>query len=218
MPISNLGKLVRDGSGALSIDSILTNLQMAQNEANAATQKRLEEALGIYDKIISQYEPGGAFGAGVEAQIERGATKSVAQGTQDLVSSGLYGITQTAGLRKKYEEEVGQPARLILEDLRLERLAQAQQAKAGVLERVEDVGPDLGMIAQLMQQVGMGQGGGVTTDLNIRGLSKFAPFHEVASKIPTVPKTTASPSVVYGSDKAKEFWAKGLTTGTLQRY
>ncbi|KKL18495.1 hypothetical protein LCGC14_2474940, partial [marine sediment metagenome] len=100
-----------------SYQEIIANFQAKQDAANLANQKRYEEAIALYSDIVEQYKPGGAFGTGFEAQLERQKTKTVAGQTQSLVSSGLYGTTQTAGLGKKWEEEVGAPARLKLEDL-----------------------------------------------------------------------------------------------------
>lgn len=134
------------------IDTLIQQFQEAQEKANAANEARYAQALVEYDKIIELYSPEGAFGKGFEAQLERGRTKAVAQGTQQLVSSGLYGTTTTAGLGKKFEEEVATPARLQMEDIRMQRLAGAREAKAGLVERREDVGPDYDMLAQLAMQ------------------------------------------------------------------
>ncbi|KKN18000.1 hypothetical protein LCGC14_0960260 [marine sediment metagenome] len=125
-------------------------------EARAANEQRYGEAKNIYEQIIGLFSPGGEFGKGFEAQIGRAKTKSVAQGTQALVSSGLYGTTQTAGLAKKFEEEVGMPARLQMEDVRISKYAGAMGAKAGMIERREDEYPDYSMIMNLMRQVSGG--------------------------------------------------------------
>ncbi|KKM66508.1 hypothetical protein LCGC14_1480440 [marine sediment metagenome] len=124
--------------------------------ARAANEQRYAEAKNIYEQIIGLFQPGGQFGKGFEAQIGRAKTKSVAQGTQALVSSGLYGTTQTAGLAKKFEEEVGAPARLQMEDVRMSKYAGAMGAKAGMIERREDEYPDYSMIMNLMGQIAGG--------------------------------------------------------------
>jgi len=134
------------------VDNILAKWEAAQAEANRRNEERYRQALEEYDKIIQMYSPGGAFGKGFEAQLERGRIKSLAQGTQALVSSGLYGTTMQAGLGKKFEEEVATPARLQLEDLRMQRLAGARQARAGLIERREDVAPSYALMAQLAAQ------------------------------------------------------------------
>ncbi|MDD3092240.1 MAG: hypothetical protein PHI12_14505 [Dehalococcoidales bacterium] len=134
------------------LEDLLAKFQADAERANQANEARYREAMDEYNKIIELYSPGGAFGQGFEAQLERARTKSVAQGTQQLVSSGLYGTTTAAGLGKKFEEEVGTPARQQMEDIRYERLASARAGKAGLIERREDVGPDYGLIAQLAMQ------------------------------------------------------------------
>lgn len=124
----------------------------ASAEREAAVKKRETEARGLYDEIIGMYQPGGAYGKGTEAMLERQKTKSIAQAQQGLVSSGLFGTTMTAGLPKKFEEEVGMPTRSKLEDLRYGALSQALTGKAGFLERIEDMPLDTGLIAQLTKQ------------------------------------------------------------------
>ena len=136
----------------MAYQDIIANFQAKQDAANAANEKRYEEALALYGDIVEQYKPGGAFGAGFESTLERQKTKTVAGQTQQLVSSGLYGTSVTAGLGQKFEEEVGMPARLKLEDMRMGRYAEAVGQKAGLIERREDTGPDYGMIAQLSAQ------------------------------------------------------------------
>jgi len=131
---------------------ILSQYEAAQAKAREAAAAREAEIRELYDEIIERYGPTGAFGKGYEAQLERQKAREVAAGGQALVSSGLYGTTQLAGLGKKFEEEVGAPARLKLEDIRAERLSQAQIGKAGFVERIEDIYPDYAMMAKLMAQ------------------------------------------------------------------
>lgn len=141
------------------LDDLLAKFQQDQERANAANEARYQEAKAEYDKIIEQYLPGGAFGQGFEAQLERARTKSIAQGMQALVSSGLASTTEAATLGKRFEEEVGAPARQQMEDIRYERLASARAGKAGLIERREDIGPDYGLIAQLAAQASSGPSG-----------------------------------------------------------
>jgi len=133
----------------MSYTDIIARFQAQQAAARRANELRYAQALKLYDQIIKQYETGGGFGAGWEAQLGRQKVKDIAAGQQSLVSGGLFGTTITAGLPKKWEEEVGTPARLKLEDIRMERLSQALQAKAGLIERREDIGPDYATIAAL---------------------------------------------------------------------
>ena len=97
----------------------------AQEKANEANQKRYNEAMKLYDNMIKRFGPGGTFMSGAEAGLERTKTKDVASGSQALVSAGLSNTTMPAGLGKRWEEEIGGPQRLKLEDMRQERLTQA---------------------------------------------------------------------------------------------
>lgn len=140
-------------------DDLLARFEAQQATANEANEKRYDQAMAIYDEIIAQYQPGGAFGQSVEAGLQREKTRTVAKQTQDLTSSGLFGTSLTAGLGSKFEEEVGQPTRLRAQDISFERLASASQGKASFIERREDTGPDYATIASLAQTAGQGGGG-----------------------------------------------------------
>ena len=139
------------------VDTLIAQFQAQQESANAANELRFKQGMDIFDRIIKQQEAGGTFEKATEAAIERGRVKSVAQGTQALVSSGLASTTQAAGLGKKFEEEVGTPARLQAADVQSQRLMQALTGKAGFIERREDVGPDFATIAGLAKSIGAGR-------------------------------------------------------------
>jgi len=136
----------------MSYQDIIANFQQQQEAARAANEARYAESLKLYDEIIKQYQPEGGFLKGAETELGREKVRTVAGQEQKLVSSGLFGTSTTAGLGSKWEAEVGQPARLKLEDVRMGRLAQALGAKAGAIERREDIGPDYATIAALSQQ------------------------------------------------------------------
>jgi len=133
------------------VQSYVGGIQQLQEKQNVATKKRETEIRKILDEIIGMYAPGGSFGKGTEAMIERQKAKSIAQGTQALVSSGLYGTTMAAGLGKQFEEEVGMPTRLKLEDVRFGQYAGAMGQKAGMVERIEQEPIDYAMLAQMIQ-------------------------------------------------------------------
>lgn len=125
--------------------------KQAADKATAANEKRYKEITGIWDNIISQYQPGGSFGQGALAMYEQGKKGAMATGMQSLVSSGLSNTTVAAGLPIKYEQEVGTPFRLQLEDMRINRLSEAQAGKAGAIERRTDAYPDPNLFAGLTQ-------------------------------------------------------------------
>jgi len=98
----------------------------------------ISEIVGLLDEIIERYRPGGKFGTAELALLEREKEKSLARTAQDLTSRGLAGTTIGTGAAKSWEEEIGMPARLRLEDIRSQRLAEAMGAKAGYLEREQE--------------------------------------------------------------------------------
>ena len=91
-----------------------------------------KETLAAIERAKAQYAPGGGFGAGTEAGLERGRVKAMASGMQGLVSAGLAGTTMAGTLGKKYEEEVGAPTRLGLEERRAQALSGIEMAQAGM--------------------------------------------------------------------------------------
>ncbi|GAI23362.1 unnamed protein product, partial [marine sediment metagenome] len=85
-------------------------------------------------RAMAYYAPGGGYGAGVEAGLERGRTRAVAGGMQSLVSAGLAGTTMAAGLGKKYEEEVAMPARARVEETRAGAISGLEAMKAQIIQ------------------------------------------------------------------------------------
>ncbi len=108
-------------------------------QANLARQQRIE---GIYSSMLERYQPGGTFEKAGLGQIERAKTKGVGQETQQMISSGMYGTTTAAGTGRRWEADVGAPARLRLEDIMGQRRTGIQQQKAGFLERIQQPYPD----------------------------------------------------------------------------
>lgn len=88
----------------------------------------------VLDRIIKQYEPGAEFGKGERALLKRAKTRAMAGVGQQLAGAGLAGTTVGAGAAQRWEEEIGMPAELKLEDVRTERLVQALLAKAGFIQ------------------------------------------------------------------------------------
>lgn len=150
-------------SSSSSSNAALDAYKKAAEQAREANEKRYQEGLGIFSNLEKMYQPGGSFGQGALAQYEIGKKQAMAQGMQNLVSSGLANTTTAAGMPLKYEQEVGTPFRLQLEDMRMQNLGNIMQQKAGFIERRNDVAPDPGMFASLVQQGASSPGGGGTT-------------------------------------------------------
>jgi len=135
---------------------MINQLMGSTKESQEANKRRETEARGIYGEIISRYGEGGTFGSGIEAELGVQKQKSVAEGTQAAVSAGMANVvggTQAIGnLGKSFEETVGAPARLKLEDLKMEKLTTAQTNLANFVTNISDEGPDAGLIAQLLNR------------------------------------------------------------------
>jgi hypothetical protein len=151
----------------------MTQYSKAFEEARAANEARYQQGLGLLDEAIARYQPGGDFGSGALAQYEVGKRQALATGMQNLINSGLTNTTVAAGMDLKYEQEVGTPFRLQLEDLRMQNLTEAERAKVGFIEARTDAYPDMGQYASLVAQ-GSSSGGGVSMSPNAAaGLDVF---------------------------------------------
>jgi len=137
---------------------LLESFRKREEGARLSNLARKDQVSKIYQDIIKRYEPGGAFGAGYEAQLQRQKVGDVSRGEQQDIGRGLYGIRNRGA---EWEATTGSSARLKLEDLRMERLSGAQTGMAGFLERIEEPYPDYSaLMAASQAQGGMGYGGG----------------------------------------------------------
>lgn len=119
--------------------------------AGAAGTSMSPSARSAYEKALAHFKPGGGYGAGVEAGLERGRVKATAGGMQSLVSAGLAGTTMAAGLGKKYEEEVAAPTRAKVEGARAEAIANIQMSMAGAEQRGYESAQDRALRLQMQQ-------------------------------------------------------------------
>jgi uncharacterized protein with gpF-like domain len=141
------GREPRRTSGGINYASLYEDLQKRESGARAANIAREKEIRGIYGQEIAQYEEGGAFKQAGLADIERTKTRAIGAGTQQMISSGMYGTTTAASIPVQAEAQAGQ-ARLKLEDLLQQRVTQAKRGLAGFVERIEDPYPDYNMLLQ----------------------------------------------------------------------
>ena len=151
LPNVRIGTVGTAGGG---LSSLLTEFRQREEQARAANLRRYAELMKISERAIKRYQPGGAFEQRGLAEIERQKTKGVGRETQQLISSGLFGTTTMSGVGRRWEAEVGAPARGRLEDIMQQRVTEAERAKMGYIERREDPYPDYGIIAQLAMQAG----------------------------------------------------------------
>jgi len=137
---------------ALSYEDVLRRYEAAAERARRATEQRYQQLLELYGRGIQRYQPGGVFEQRALQQIERQKKIGVGKELQQMISSGLYGTTVAAGAARRWEEQVGMPARLTLEDIMLQRLTEAERGLAGVIERREDIPPSPELYAALLQR------------------------------------------------------------------
>lgn len=93
----------------------------------------------------AQYAPGGGFGKGVEAGLERGRVKAVSAGMQHLVGTGFAGTTMAGGLGLRYEEEVAAPARMGVEERRAQAISGIEMQQAGMGFQASQAGVQRGL-------------------------------------------------------------------------
>lgn len=121
--------------------SLLQDFQKREADARAANKARELEIRKTYENIIAQYEEGGAFKASGLADIERTKTRAIGAGTQQMISSGLFGTTTAASIPVQAEQTAGLQ-RLKLEDILEQRVTEAKLGQASFVERIEEPYPD----------------------------------------------------------------------------
>jgi hypothetical protein len=147
-------KIPTSGSSA----DLLKYYQDLETYQTVQNKTRETEIRGLYGEIINRYSSGGSFEAEALGQLGKQKTQDVGKYTQDMIGSGMYGTTQTAQLGSRWEQEIGAPSRLKLEDIMAQRLSGAQGDMASFIERIQNAYPDTGQIASLFQ--GASSGGG----------------------------------------------------------
>jgi len=171
-----------------TIQDLVNQYARAQQQAKAANEARYKELLGIADEVETLF--GKDYGAGFKAELERAKTRDMASSMQGLVSSGLGGTTRGAGLGKKWEEEVGVPSRLKLEDMIAEKQFGAKQFKAGIIERRTDEYPDYNSLMQAVSSMSSVPQGVATSSQNLYSQNLF---HKMKDTTPTYTTPTYQP-------------------------
>jgi len=111
-------------------------LRSAQSQANKANTRRYQGILGLYS----------GMGNAERTRIARNSRQQAAMLRQRLVSRGMGGSTIVGPMLNRVQET----ANLSYLDV-AERV---NRAKAGVMERVNDVGPSTGAYAQYLYRLG----------------------------------------------------------------
>ncbi|KKN10086.1 hypothetical protein LCGC14_1040230 [marine sediment metagenome] len=141
------------GSGGVpnQYTDFLADFQKREEGARTSNLARETEIRGTYDELINQDQ--GAFRTAGLADIERSKTQAVGAGTQQLISSGLYGTTTAAALPVQAEGQAAR-SRLKLEDIIQQRTNELKLGKAGFVERIDQPYPDYGLLVKAMAAQG----------------------------------------------------------------
>lgn len=128
---------------------LVQNFQRREAGARAANVKRESEIRSTYADIIARLQGGGAFKKAGLADIEESKTQAIGAGTQQLISSGLFGTTTAAAIPVQAEAQA-QRSRLKLEDILEQRVTEAKLGQAAFVERIEDPYPDYNQLIQAL--------------------------------------------------------------------
>lgn len=105
-------------------------LGLFQNQFGKTTQSTVPDA---YKYMVDLYQPGGQYGEGGRAEIQRGANESLAAGQIGLTQTGMSSGTNVAGLRARVAADAAL-ARQKIEDQRIQLLGSSlgQLGQAGL--------------------------------------------------------------------------------------
>ncbi len=146
---SGVSSGVGGGGRGFDYSSLIADFQKREEGARQANIEREQEIRGTYQDLISQSQEGGAFRQAGLADIERSKTQAIGAGTQQMISSGLYGTTTAAAIPAQAESQAGLQ-RLKLEDMLQQRTQELKLGQAGFVERIETPYPDYNMLMQAM--------------------------------------------------------------------
>lgn len=154
---------VGTGAGTVPPGTQATNaFDTKLGEANAANRARETELRALYDKMFGDSQ--GILGKRSnqdQLDIDRLAEQQRGRAKQHLAGSGLYNTTRFENLdRGITEDQMAAYRRLsdsrLAEELGLQNIP---MAKAGMIERINEVPPDMQQLLLLLQSLGQGGGG-----------------------------------------------------------
>lgn len=129
-----------------------------KNITNTGTPTSLSDtARSAFTSAEESLQPGGGYGAGVKAALDRTRKKYMASGQQSLISAGLANTTMGAGLSGKFAEEVAAPALANVEGERARLIANLKLALANAEQGATESAAGRSLqSAQLGAQTGLG--------------------------------------------------------------
>lgn len=134
--------------GSSSYSDLSSQFAAQEAAANRANMQRANQVSSILNQNINAYSPTGSYATAMLKDIERQKKVGITGETQQMISSGLYGTTTTAGLGQKWESSYATPARMKLEDYLTSRQSEARSALASFIERIEQPYPDYSQLLQ----------------------------------------------------------------------
>lgn len=150
--------------GSLSAKGIMGRYDFLMNKANQANEARYGDILGQYgqrfDRNMGMLE---GVGAQAKADINDSSNAQRASMMQRLTDLGMSNTTIAPTMAMGVERERVANQNRLADQLATQKLsadASLSKDKLDFMERREDVGPDLGMYAQLMMDAANGPGGG----------------------------------------------------------
>lgn len=138
----------------INFEELIRQYRTDEEKSKLASEQRYQAALGQLD-ILGQ--------AG-KTRIGRQTARQQAAATQGLITRGLGSTTITSAARRGIASDAEFQRQQLEESVAMQ--------KAGIMERRTDVGPDLGMFANLLQMASQDRDSGQQTISG--GLSAFA--------------------------------------------
>ena len=164
VPSSGTSSSSRTSSNSLtsSLGNFPNTVQGSMDRANAANEARYGEAKGIYDTMLSNAS---GFGELENQRLNQSVTQQSTNLDQDLFSKGLGNTTIGPSMQAGIQREANFN-RTAIADAVARQKNSILEGKAGVIERRQDLGPDLGLFSELQRlatgapRSGGGSGGG----------------------------------------------------------
>lgn len=175
------------GGSSINFQALLDRMQGLQTQANRAGNQRFKRLMGAVNRTYGRtLGPGGLYDQASQSLSQLGGTESrriadtqfqdTAKAQQDLISHGLGNTTIRSSVDRGIASDAERSRQDLMERLSAQRLglltqragaeAQAGEFKANSLLSKSTEGPDLGMYAQLIQQLaangGLGTGGAMS--------------------------------------------------------
>ena len=183
------------GGGGGSIRGALSGeFSAGRASANRANEARYRQALGLYDRM----------GLGARMGVRQRSQQQLATTKQDLINRGLGGSTILGAMQRRSVESESEQMFNISDAI--------ARAKAGIIERRTDLGPDAGAYTGLMRDAAEGED---TRPQIPRGLE---PADDTPIAPAAKPKTPAADAggYWYRDSRGRVRWARGKPTGLIE--